>query len=75
MSVKLVHLYAIRNTKVSYHSVTCLFCYLQMHVVNFNSKYENFTMAVNESDGLAILGFWFKVKCFYIYSIHLIHMS
>ncbi|XP_063395879.1 carbonic anhydrase 2-like [Mytilus trossulus] len=34
---------------------------LEMHIVNFNSKYGNLGNAADKSDGLAVLGFWFKV--------------
>ncbi|XP_076106506.1 carbonic anhydrase 2-like isoform X2 [Mytilus galloprovincialis] len=34
---------------------------LEMHIVNFNSKYDSLGAAANKPDGLAVLGFWFKV--------------
>lgn len=35
---------------------------LEMHVVTYNTKYHNLSTAVDKSDGLAVLGFWFKVS-------------
>ena len=36
---------------------------LQMHVVHFNSdKYPNMSMAVDKSDGLAVLGVLIEVR-------------
>lgn len=34
---------------------------LEMHIVNFNSKYNSLVNAAPKPDGLAVLGFWFKV--------------
>ena len=38
--------------------------HFQLHVVNFNEeKYHNLSNAMSkERDGLAVLGFWFKVN-------------
>ena len=38
-------------------------CRLQMHIVHFNSdKYANVSMAVDKSDGLAVLGVLVEVR-------------
>ena len=38
-------------------------CRLQMHIVHFNSdKYANVSMAVDKSDGLAVLGVLVEVN-------------
>ena len=33
----------------------------ELHIVHYNTKYENFSTAMNMSDGLAVLGFFIKV--------------
>lgn len=50
------------NTKGSEHLYNKMAYPLEMHIVNFNSKYENLTHAASQPDGLAVLGFWFKLS-------------
>ena len=33
-----------------------------MHIVHYNNKYENISAAIDKDDGLAVLGFLFKVR-------------
>lgn len=34
----------------------------QLHVVHYNTKYENFEAAVTQPDGLAVLGVFLEVS-------------
>lgn len=46
----------------SEHALNGRFFDMEMHIVHYNSKYGNFSNAVDkETDGLAVLGFFFKV--------------
>ena len=33
----------------------------EMHLVHYNSKYGNYSNALNHADGLAVLGVWLRV--------------
>lgn len=35
---------------------------LELHIVNYNSKYPGLAVAADKSDGLAVLGFWFRIS-------------
>lgn len=50
------------DTKGSEHLYNRMAYPLEMHIVNFNSKYGNLTQAASQPDGLAVLGFWFKLS-------------
>jgi len=34
----------------------------QMHIVHYNKKYSNLSVAMDKEDGLAVLGFFFEVR-------------
>ncbi|KAJ8312606.1 hypothetical protein KUTeg_009979 [Tegillarca granosa] len=35
---------------------------VNLHIVNYNSKYPGLAVAADKSDGLAVLGFWFRIS-------------
>jgi len=35
-----------------------------MHIVHYNKKYSNLSVAMDKEDGLAVLGFFFEVRHF-----------
>ncbi|KAL3857633.1 hypothetical protein ACJMK2_012280 [Sinanodonta woodiana] len=45
----------------SEHDIDGKYFPMEMHIVHYNSKYKNFTEALNKDDGLAVLGFLFEV--------------
>ncbi|KAK3600078.1 hypothetical protein CHS0354_036554 [Potamilus streckersoni] len=45
----------------SEHDIDGIYFPMEMHIVHYNMKYNNFTEALNKEDGLAVLGFFFEV--------------
>lgn len=53
--------YSLGNPLTSRISLNCFI--LQMHIVHFNSdKYSSISMALDKSDGLAVLGVFIEVR-------------
>lgn len=52
------------DARGSEHSVNDLHFPMEMHIVHFNQKYGNIDDALDKEDGLAVLGFFFKVGTF-----------
>lgn len=55
------HWSANNTMKGSEHAVDNKFYPLEMHIVHMNSKFSNIKEALPHSDGLAVLGFFFKL--------------
>ncbi|XP_041349957.1 carbonic anhydrase-like isoform X2 [Gigantopelta aegis] len=50
-----------KNERGSEHAIDGLFYPMEMHIVLYNDMHPNFTSAVHETKGLAVLAFFFKV--------------
>ncbi|KAH3754256.1 carbonic anhydrase-like [Dreissena polymorpha] len=48
----------------SEHSLNGKHFPMEMHIVHYNKRYENFSISVDKSDGLAVLGFFFEIGRF-----------
>lgn len=55
------HWSANNAMKGSEHAVDSKYYPLEMHIVHINSKYNDVNTALNHGDGLAVLGFFFKL--------------
>ncbi|KAK3775480.1 hypothetical protein RRG08_027235 [Elysia crispata] len=49
------------DSKGSEHLISSQMYPMELHIVHYNTKYENLSVAVDKPDGLAVLGFMFEV--------------
>jgi len=50
------------NTQGSEHTLDGNHFPIELHVIHWNTKYNNFTEALGYSDGLAVLGFFYEIS-------------
>ncbi|XP_041349560.1 carbonic anhydrase-like [Gigantopelta aegis] len=53
--------WGLQNHRGSEHSIDGVYFPMEMHIVLYNDKYANFSVAVHEKNGLAVLAFFLKV--------------
>ena len=60
--------WAKAGAKGSEHQLNGKQYFGELHIVHYNTKYDNVGAAAPESDGLAVLGFFIEVKVKQIFS-------
>lgn len=68
--------WGLKNYRGSEHIINDVSYPLELHIIHRNVQYNNLTAAVNEKDGLVVLGIMFEVSlCIRLQSVFLLNIN